>query len=272
MDFSCKLSGIQSNHHHWAISLQFQRQIHRQKQRIRRDHRGRSWEEKGKNSRIPNRFRRKRRRLPFKSQVQAKKSAKQNQDSRFPKVSTQISRLNTGNTRTQSHTVKKPSRVRKQRESMEDSNCLVRNPNPNIKTVWKRRESLQDSQRVWIEVIPCWFTRIELKKHEESQTVRTYRQNQGFVLIPRLKTPSSNGFVLRATIQSVWAQNGWFLSSFEWVRVRVSGRRREKAKRRERTKWENEGNRFIIFLYKPLNRVGSNPTHSPVFVAFGSWS
>ncbi len=114
-----------------------------------------------------------------------------------------ISRLNTGNTQTQSHTVKKPSQVRKQRESMEDSNCLVRNPNPNIKTVWKRRESLQDSQRVWIGVIPCWFTKIELKKHEESQTVRTYRQNQKFVLIPRLKTSSSNGFVIRTTIQSV---------------------------------------------------------------------
>ena len=51
--------------------------------------------------------------------------------------------------------LKKTSQVRKQRESMGDSSCLVRNPNPNIKTVWKRKESLQDSQRVWIGVIPC---------------------------------------------------------------------------------------------------------------------
>ena len=96
--------------------------------KLKRDHRGRVWEEEGKDSRIPNQFRRKRRGLRFRSQIQAKKSTKQNQIQGFRRFRLKIPRLNTGNTQTQSHTVKKPSQVRKQRESMEDSNCLVRKP------------------------------------------------------------------------------------------------------------------------------------------------
>ena len=50
------------------------------------------------------------------------------------------------------------------------------------------------------------------------------------------------------------------------VRVRVSDMETaEKEKERK-----NEENRFRSLLYKLVNRVGSDPTHSPMRVAVGS--
>jgi len=56
------------------------------------------------------------------------------------------------------------------------------------------------------------------------------------------------------------------------VRVRVSDMETAEKRERKRKKEKNEENRFRSLLYKLVNRVGSDPTHSPMRVAVGCWS
>ena len=56
------------------------------------------------------------------------------------------------------------------------------------------------------------------------------------------------------------------------VRVRVSDMETAEKRERKRKKEKNEENRFRSLLCKVVNRVGSNPTHSPLRVAVGCWS
>jgi len=61
-----------------------------------------------------------------------------------------------------------------------------------------------------------------------------------------------------------------------WVGFRKLGlgfpKNRTAEKRERKRKKKNEENRFRSLLCKIVNRVGSNPTHSPMRVAVGSWS
>jgi len=83
MKFTAVLRDSSLNHHHWTVSLQFKRQIHRQKQWIRHDHRGRVWEEEGEEFKDSEPFEKKKGKSPVYFRISKRINTKQNQFKEF---------------------------------------------------------------------------------------------------------------------------------------------------------------------------------------------